>query len=93
MVLFTTGLYEMKFKPFDKNTSHHWATLMSWFQVSAPCVLHPLLPPLLQREVLFLEAESGKIIEETFDSLIKSDLAVHSLKQLKSRNLREVGRR
>ena len=27
------GLFEMKFKPFDKNTSHHWATLMSWFQV------------------------------------------------------------
>ena len=44
----------------------------------------------VQREVLFLEAESGKIIEETFDSLIKSDLAVHSLKQLKSKNLREV---
>ena len=39
---------------------------------------------------MFLEAESGKIIEETFDSLIKSDLAVHSLKQLKSKNLREV---
>ena len=70
----TQGLYEMKFKPFDKNTKHHWATLMSWFQ----------------REVLFLEAESGKIIEETFDSLIKSDLAVDSLKLLKSRNLREV---
>ena len=70
----TQGLYEMKFKPFDKNTKHHWATLMSWFQ----------------REVLFLEAESGKIIEETFDSLIRSDLAVNSLKQLKSRNLREV---
>ena len=46
--------------------------------------------PLDQREVLFLEAESGKIIEETFDSLIKSELAVHSLKQLKSKNLREV---
>ena len=45
--------------------------------------------PLDQREVLFLEAESGKIIEETFDSLIKSELAVHSLKQLKSKNLRE----
>ena len=44
----------------------------------------------IQREVLFLEAESGKIIEETFDSLIKSELAVHSLKQLKSKNLREV---
>ena len=70
----TQGLYEMKFKPFDKNTSHHWATLMAWFQ----------------REVLFLEAESGKIIEETFDSLIKSDLAVNSLKQLKSKCLREV---
>ena len=51
-----------------------WQLSFSWFQ----------------REVLFLEAESGKIIEETFDSLIKSDLAVHSLKQLKSKNLREV---
>ena len=27
----------MKFKPFDKNTSHHWATLMSWFQVMLQC--------------------------------------------------------
>ena len=43
-----------------------------------------------QREVLFLEAESGKIIEETFDSLIKSDLAVNSLKTLKQKKLREV---
>ena len=43
-----------------------------------------------QREVLFLEAESGKIIEETFDSLIKSDLAVNSLKTLKKKKLREV---
>ena len=102
------GLFEMKFKPFDKNTSHHWATLMSWFQVKLnrflsvyflfelevihqPAIFsHPHRIFLDQREVLFLEAESGKIIEETFDSLIKSELAVHSLKQLKSKNLREM---
>ena len=29
----------MKFKPFDKNTSHHWATLMSWFQVILDYIL------------------------------------------------------
>ena len=68
------GLYEMKFSPFDKNTKHHWVTLMAWFQ----------------REVLFLEAESGKIIEETFDSLIKSEYAVNCLKELKGKTLREV---
>ena len=68
------GLYEMKFNPFDKNSKHHWVTLMAWFQ----------------REVLFLEAESGKIIEETFDSLIKSEYAVSCLKKLKKKTLREV---
>ena len=31
----------MKFKPFDKNTSHHWATLMSWFQVILDYILQP----------------------------------------------------
>ena len=59
--------------------------------LSIEMIHHPFLWLILdQREVLFLEAESGKIIEETFDSLIKSELAVHSLKQLKSKNLREV---
>ena len=69
----TEGLFNIKFKPFDKKTSHHWCTLMSWFQ----------------REVLFLEAESGKIIEETFDYLIKSDVAAKKLKYLKTLPLRE----
>ena len=71
--IITEGLYNIKFKPFDKKTSHHWSTLMSWFQ----------------REVLFLEAESGKVIEETFDYLIKSDMAAKKLKYLKELPLRE----
>ena len=70
----TEGLYCIKFKPFDKKNSHHWATLIAWFQ----------------REVLFLEAESGKIIEETFDYLIQSDRAAKMLRHLKTLALREV---
>ena len=70
----TEGLFSIKFVPFDIKTNHHWGTLMSWFQ----------------REVLFLEAESGKIIEETFDYIIKSDLAAKKLSKLKQLPLRTV---
>ena len=69
----TEGLYSIKFQPFDMKTNHHWGTLMSWFQ----------------REVLFLEAESGKVIEETFDYLISSDMAAKKLRHLKALPLRD----
>ena len=70
----TEGIFSIKFMPFDVKTNHHWGTLMSWFQ----------------REVLFLEAESGKIIEETFDYIIKSDMAANKLRHLKDLPLRNV---
>ena len=69
----TEGLYSIKFQPFEIKTNHHWGTLMSWFQ----------------REIVFLEAESGKVIEETFDYLISSDLAAKKLRYLKTLPLRE----
>ena len=43
-----------------------------------------------QREVLFIEAESGKVIEETFDYLISSDMAAKKLSYLKTLPLRQV---
>ena len=68
----TEGLYSIKFNPFDMKTNHHWGTLMAWFQ----------------REIIFIEAESGKIIEETFDYLISSDMAAKKLKRVKELPLR-----
>ncbi|XP_071749938.1 dynein axonemal heavy chain 10 [Lepeophtheirus salmonis] len=70
----TESFKNLSFNVFEMKNEHHWRIHVAWFE----------------REVRFLDAESARIAEETFDHLTSSGVSIKALEEMLGTNFRRA---